>query len=456
MRSAHSLRKLFLELSTIAVVGCGGSTAEVDPNPSSDAGTKSDSSSTHVFDQSVCDATSAYAPLQDITTSSGTDSFEYIELRSETDYAGDGAPGVIAKSGTPCQRALDIPACNAKIAATRSKTGFETIPNSGGGDIGPMHNYLLVNKGDDVSVIATIAGLTEYLKPFEVIKDGALLISQRGYFFQCGANNAKQVEGGAFEYEAYSGFACGEGTHRDRHLIRVSESGELTVLETTVVQVGAAGCVSGRRPEGFNLELARTRSIGEYFAESALLEAASVPAFRRLAAELKMMKAPRALVRRALTAANDEVRHARVTARLAKKNGGRLRKLGKVDVTERSIAKVALENAVEGCVRETFGALVMTRQAALAKDAGLRKTFATIAIDETNHAALAWDVAKWCEKKLSKAELGQVEKARGQAISELREELLNSVFGAGDAALGLPNPAESVALLDALTARLAA
>jgi hypothetical protein len=69
----------------------------------------------------------------------------------------------------------------------------------------------------------------------------------------------------------------------------------------------------------------------------------------------------------------------------------------------RPLAEVALENAAEGCVRETFGALVGGHQAVMAADPAVRATMGAIARDEAGHAALAWDVDAWSARRLPAA-----------------------------------------------------
>ena len=53
------------------------------------------------------------------------------------------------------------------------------------------------------------------------------------------------------------------------------------------------------------------------------------------------------------------------------------------------------ENAREGCVRETFGALIAMHQAERAGDPIIRRAMRRIAEEETRHAELAWEVASW-------------------------------------------------------------
>jgi hypothetical protein len=80
---------------------------------------------------------------------------------------------------------------------------------------------------------------------------------------------------------------------------------------------------------------------------------------------------------------------------------------------------VARENAREGCVHETFGALTAVRQARLAADAGLRATFATIARDETRHARLAWEIDAWARTALPTRAARLVDEARREAGARL-------------------------------------
>ncbi len=209
----------------------------------------------------------------------------------------------------------------------------------------------------------------------------------------------------------------------------------------------------GRRPSGLRAssrsERARTQ-LGAYFARASRLEAASVFAFERLERELRAYRAPARLVLAARRAALDEVRHARVTAGLARRFGGvakapRARALG-----IRRLELVARENAVEGCVRETFGALVATWQAASARDEGIRSTMARIATDETRHAALAWAVAEWAEGQLGPAARGRIARARKAAVGMLTREVAgwSAPLGAGTA--GLPDTRELRALASAM------
>ncbi|MCC7536538.1 MAG: ferritin-like domain-containing protein [Deltaproteobacteria bacterium] len=178
----------------------------------------------------------------------------------------------------------------------------------------------------------------------------------------------------------------------------------------------------GRRPEGLVLPDAihAPTSLGALFAEMAHLEAASVVAFERLARELSMHGAPDALVRRARRAAADEVRHAAVASRWREHFGGSALPLEMEPVGEvRSLVEVASENAAEGCVHETWGAVVTTLQSARASDAAVRAELARIARDERRHADLADDVARWAEPLLSARDRLATHAAACAALEEL-------------------------------------
>jgi len=183
-------------------------------------------------------------------------------------------------------------------------------------------------------------------------------------------------------------------------------------------------CV-GRRPEGYvatRTNLGR-RALGRHFARSAELEAASVAAFEVIARELEQYGAPRELIAAARLAAADEVRHACATARLARRFGGVPRAPRIRPLPARSLEVFALDNATEGCVRETFGALVGHHQAAMARDAEIAEVMSGIAEDETLHAALSHRMARWVNQQLTAAQRERVAAARAASATTLLREL---------------------------------
>ena len=206
------------------------------------------------------------------------------------------------------------------------------------------------------------------------------------------------------------------------------------------------GCTVGRRPAGLSETLPLDGcELGAYFADAARLEAASVDAFRILRDELRAHGAPRKLVRAAGRAARDEIRHARAVGALARRFGARPRPPQVERRALRSIEQVAIENAVEGCVRETYGSLLATRQALLARDPTVRSVMMRIARDETMHASLSWQVARWLETRLARGAKRNVERAKLAAARELLDSVARD-HASGFADVGLPTPAEGARL----------
>lgn len=202
-------------------------------------------------------------------------------------------------------------------------------------------------------------------------------------------------------------------------------------------------CGVGRLPDG-TVTCGRGDTIGERLAMQSYYEAASVVAFARLADVLVREGAPSDLVRRVRCAAEEERRHARLFAELARARGAEPA-LPSIGPNETSLFALALENAREGLVRETYGAVVALHQGEHAVDPELRRAFAAIATDEIAHAELSWDLAGWFETRLPAAEREAVEAARQDAMATLRDAATRE-HDALDAALGVPAPAAGRAI----------
>jgi hypothetical protein len=214
-------------------------------------------------------------------------------------------------------------------------------------------------------------------------------------------------------------------------------------------------CNTGRRPEGLASDRFRgTCATARFLAEAAFLEAASVDAFERLTRELRAHRAPLHLCVASRRAERDEVRHARVIRSLAERAGGcvpRCRvRLGAV----RPIEQMAIENVVEGCVRETFGAAVAIIQAQRASDGRARRAMKPIARDEMRHARLSWAVAAWLDTKLDGRARARVRRARAKAVEALMRSV--AVEQAPDVSkeLGLPTAVQARVVLEQLQASL--
>lgn len=214
-----------------------------------------------------------------------------------------------------------------------------------------------------------------------------------------------------------------------------------------------AGCpVAGRRTAGF---VAASRephgpTMGYYFARCAELEALSVYAFERLARELRAVGAPTSFSKRAEQAAMEEVRHASTMANLAARFGTTPPALQMGALPLRPLFEIALENAVEGVVRETFGAAIALHQSVHADDPDVRAAHVAIAEEERTHAELAIELDAWFATRLDEGQRARIELAKAEAIDALRVELDQAPPSTLRAGAGLPPATQALAILDGL------
>jgi hypothetical protein len=222
-------------------------------------------------------------------------------------------------------------------------------------------------------------------------------------------------------------------------------------------QPGKVECTShqycGRRPAGLAPLHHHETGLAAYLTEGAHLEAASIEAFHVLARELAAHDAPACLIVAAKQAARDEARHARVMFALARREGAATKRASRQSVRAtraRELEVVAIENAIEGCVRESYGALLALRQAEQAEDSEIRQAMIGIAEDEVAHAGLAWDVARWASRHLAPPAVERVARARAAAIRDLEREATTTIDPTTARAAGLPDHAEALALVRGL------
>ena len=179
-----------------------------------------------------------------------------------------------------------------------------------------------------------------------------------------------------------------------------------------------------------------TASRAGWFRIMARLEAASVVAFEELARDLASCGAPRKLVAAVLRARADEVRHTELAASLAGEDSPVLNEFEKTH--GRSLEQLAILNASEGCVHETFGALVATYQALHARDPRVRDALSEIAADETRHAELAWALRRWFDARLDASARARVANAERAAWADVVCAHGPTLSGEDAAEIGLP------------------
>ncbi|CAN5715544.1 hypothetical protein BH11MYX4_BH11MYX4_36380 [soil metagenome] len=333
---------------------------------------------------------------------------DYLDLREETASgpgASDGglAPVVLGRAGIPCAGATDKPRCETTLRGLHAQKGFsERSENQMAPSL--VVTYLVANFGDRFEVVATKDDLRALLAPIDTAGDVELV---------AGCGRMLKTASGWEVTKVFTGPGDCWGWTSGWQRLAVSADGAVTTQEDRSVNHPPT-CIGGRRPQGL-VEGVSERSqgtIAEFFVESAHLEAASVVAFERLTVELTERGAPAELIARARRSRDDETRHADVMEGFAKRLGSAPRVLAIAPRQPRSAFAMARENAVEGCIRETFGALVAHYEANAAESAEVRDAMRAIAKDETAHASLSWDITAWLEPRLSADEHRQLERAR--------------------------------------------
>ncbi|NUO47603.1 MAG: hypothetical protein HOV80_01970 [Polyangiaceae bacterium] len=366
---------------------------------------------------------------------------------------------VLMASGKKCGSAKDWRTCLSKVgraAPPEGAQGFQPgcIPG------GCLHG-LLVNRGDDVFVISSAAGIADFLGPIDTPSEALLIAfaneysAKDGHYGTCDLAKGKglnRTKDGGFEFVATRTTSwCPISTATAR--LHVAPNGQ--VKEAARLGFSGNGPCAGRRPAGFAGTPAAapgTDPVGAYLLDLACLEAASIGAFADLARELGEHDAPPRMVRAALRARADEIRHARVAARHARRYGAlrstRRRRTGAGKT--RSLIELACENEIEGCVREAYGALVATYQARSARDPKLAAMFEAIARDETRHFALAIELREHFRSRLSRRAWRSVVESRARALAELQRELDAAIDPRLSSLAGVPGPEVAVELLGAL------
>jgi len=152
-------------------------------------------------------------------------------------------------------------------------------------------------------------------------------------------------------------------------------------------------------------------------------------------------------VRGARSAARDEVRHARIMTRLARREGTAVPRVVHSPLSVRSLEALALENATEACVGETYGAALAAWQAHHARDPEVREAMQRIASDELRHAALGHAIAEWLTPMLTPAARHRVLAATRDALAALASGVaLDAPSAEIVHAVGLPEPRDALRL----------
>ncbi len=420
--SLDRLLRVFSSLLVPVAAGCGG------PNTIDQ----------EQFTDDLCRA----GTLQALDALEPAESVDYLELRwaeQNWDTEEFTAPTLLDASGERCSGASDAEACNDAFDALPLESEF--IWYSGGFDNTSGHRSLALTRGDEARAITTQAGLLDLLGPIDAPGDAALLAYLDGRQILCDDGDEVGVDDDGYVIHTRTGDGCGNDI--EEHVLLVRPDGSMEVIQTVLIEKGDATCAAGRLPAGLcttRRMAGATDPVGEYLARMAYLEAAAVPAFGQLARELSVHGAPRSMVRAALRSRRDEVRHAKVTARLARRFGGRPTAPTVDRVAPRPLPEVAADNAAEGCIRETYGALVAHAQARRARDPQLRRALGRIAQEETRHAALSWSLSQWAESRMNAGQRRAVARSTANALEQLESELTQEHHARVHDIAGMPTP----------------
>lgn len=358
--------------------------------------------------------------------------------------------------GVPCATATDAGGCSAELKALKPDAGMgrHSVGMPGPYDV---ESYFLTTRGDDVRAITTFSELNTFLGLIDVPQEAVLLGRVNGFGIECGnrQRGAFRVTDGGIEIVSVNGYSCSGGTVTRSYRL-VSSDGKINTIKSEDFEKPSPGLVCGRRPHGMVAKHTRRapHPLGQHFAQSAQLEASSVAAFQLLRSDLEFHGAPEALQCEASDAAHDEVRHTNTTTALARRFGAEPACPQVERGPQRPLLAIAIENAVEGCLRETWGAVVGHHQSVHALDPHVRRAMRVIAEDETRHAALSWKVHAWASTQLTADEQREVWKAQKEALATLREEVTQASTEAWVKEAGLPDAARAASMLQQLATEL--
>lgn len=366
--------------------------------------------------------------------------------------------------GTLCAKASNPGACRDKVSGfrmlpTSRDACVSQYPSSAYGQTECGASYILYTRGDEIGVARSKEEIKALVGTFDTLEEAMWVAQGANLQATCGSSYGGSTPDSGWRQTADGGWDlslteqnCGMESYQV--VVHIDYAGNLTEVSRVDLNQTTGCAVAGRRPEGLRFDNptgAGKNAVGEHFASMATLEAASVVAFRRLHRQLAAFGAPRELLGRIRKAARDEVRHARATGILAKKYGvtPNAPQVGPYDASP-SLFAIALENAREGCVRETYGALVAHLQMSRAGDADVRDCMAAIADEETEHAALSWDIAAWIEAQLDEEQCARLAAERRDAFATLARDLAVPVDPRVARVSGVPAAGDAVRMLEGL------
>ncbi len=443
------LTALSLALATgLALTACapGTPTAPIETDTDADTDSDADSDTTTItaMDVNLEAVCASEQWLQYVRLANPVDS---LHLRRSESFGTDGDNRELWSTGSACATATDSEACLAELAITWPDHSGWGYCGEGCSDTG-----LATTSGDDVGLYDSTAEVIALFGDIDSPADALFLAITQEYQPEC--SSVVVTPEGTWQMTGTIMTTDCPWTEEIRH-IAVSRTGETTVLE--VLEVISNGSCAGRLPDGIAaIGSVCGDAVARHLAHLAWLEGAAVVAFERLAVDLERHGAPTHLIERALAAAQDEIDHASRMGALAATYGIAVPAVEVAPHQDRSLFEVALENAVEGCVRETYGVVDALYRSRKAPSPEIRALFGRIAEDETRHSDLSFDIAAWARQHLSEADSLTIATAAQTAHNELMSQLQSERPGAVQLQLGAPSAVAAVAMANTLRVQLAA
>ena len=207
--------------------------------------------------------------------------------------------------------------------------------------------------------------------------------------------------------------------------------------------------VPGRMPNGLQTghnQATAQNSIARYLADMTTMETAAITAFKYLVKELKAYGAPSSLIAHAQLAVEEEQRHAEMAGLLAAAHQAEVSEILVADFALRSLFEIALENAIEGCINETFAAACGLWQSEHAQMPVFKEVIAHITDEEMGHAALSWEIHEWLMPQLTSSQQQSINNAQAEAVETLITNFKQKGDPAQQLAFGLPDKTGATAI----------
>ncbi len=426
-------------VAALAASACGTAHTSRNPDGGSDGSTGS----------MVCGEAGAWDPFEGFEPANGADYVAVVTWALIPGGPAEPMPTIRGEWGMRgCPSAPDPDACRSQLDALLVSTdpmrlGTRVVYTDATG----LHE---VDASDPVA-------LREVLGEVRSEQQALLRAWIQGFSVSCEWTEVRP-EAGGFEVvvSLVVGGGCGEDQISYRVTLFVATDGTVTERGREEIDRIRVDACPGRFPqelldeEGARRMESAEDSLGAWFAEIARLESAAVGAFEELARELAHHGAPPWLVAWARRSAREEVRHAEMTGSLARRFGQEPKRARVGAAPVRSLERLALDNALEGLVRETYGAAVAHHQAFAAGDEAVRAVMQVVAEDESRHAAFSWALHAWLMERLPEPARARVRRALRRAVDRFEAAAARPIDPRLQREAGMPGPKTAQAILETL------